>query len=42
MKNVVPDASFRFELLVKIAAALHFEDILNLIIENIRGWDQKK
>ena len=44
LKNVVPDASFRFELLVNhpVAAALHFEDILNLIIEDVIGWDQKK
>ena len=44
MKNVVPDASYRFELLVNhpLATALPFEDILNLVIVDVIGWDQKK
>jgi hypothetical protein len=43
-KGVVPDGSWRFKLLADhpVAAALHFEDILNLIIEDVIGWDPKK
>jgi hypothetical protein len=44
MKNAVPDGSWRFKILADhpVAAALHFEDILNLIIEDVIGWDPRK
>ena len=43
-EDQVPDAALRFKVLADnpVAAALHFERVLNVLIENIIGWDRKK
>lgn len=43
-KDQLPSGEFRFKLLAKypVAAALHFERVLQVVIERIVGWDQKK
>ena len=42
-KDQVPDASFRFKTLSQnpVAAALHFELVLETLIEHLIGWDTK-
>ena len=43
-KDTIPSGEFRFKLIAKkpVAAALHFERILEVVIECIIGWDIKK
>ena len=43
-ENKAPAGEFRFKILAKhpVAAALHFERILNIVVEQVIGWDIKR
>ncbi len=43
MKTQPPSGEFRFKLLAEhpVAAVLHFENVLDYVIEHVIGWCQK-